>query len=87
MCNALEIIINFICHKELVLLYGHNSYVKVTNVILYRKYNQFIIHISLYNSDINLALETYPDGLFYLINKHWKFINSNNNIRILPTLK
>jgi hypothetical protein len=85
MKRYLEHILNTSFKDDLEILFGKNSYVRITNCSFVTNTNGFIVDCKILVSDINQTLELYPDSLVFLVKEAWKFTNSRYDLSSVVT--
>jgi len=84
--KPLQSIINRGFRKQMDLLFGEGSKVKITQVVYSTNDKSVAIHLKLLVSDVKLTEESYPDGLDMLINEAWEMFNVKAKIRLVHSL-
>jgi len=85
MKKPLSAIINKVYKEELSLLYGEGTHVKVNSVIYSTNKKNYIIDCVLYVGDLSLFQETQLNGLNYLVEESWQYIDLKHNKPLLLT--
>jgi hypothetical protein len=71
MKKPLSLIIDKLYKKELELLYGEGTQVKINHVTYSTNKKNYIIDCVLYVADLSLFQETQLDGINYIIEESW----------------
>jgi len=87
MKKGFELLVNGLLKEELVLLFGDNSFIKVTAPIKYSTNAKlFVISCTLYSDNIELCEDSYPHGVHYIIDEAWKYMGIDSDISIVTSL-
>ena len=86
MKRAFDILINKTHKKELVILFGEGSYVKINNVKYITNNKTFIVDCKLYTNDPETCVDTYPSGLDFIARECWKYMGFTHNISVLSSI-
>jgi len=86
MKRVVEILINKTHKKELSILFGEGSHVKVNDVKYISNNKTYIIDCKLYTSDPETCADTYPSGLDFIARECWKYIGFTQNISVLSSI-
>lgn len=84
-----QYLINKIYQKELILLFGENSYVDVRSIRYSTNDKCYIIDVKLTIGIMNESelIDTYPDGLNYIIKEAWPYLGlGKTNLSIISTM-
>jgi hypothetical protein len=84
--ELLEDIINSSLYGQLDLMFGDGSYVKVGHLGYVESQKKFIVHVTLYISNIEDGMTFYPDGLETIVRLGWKVIGRKKPLMILPSV-
>jgi hypothetical protein len=84
--ELLEDIINSSLCGQLDLMFGDGSYVKVGHLGYVESQKKFIVHVTLYISNIEDGMTFYPDGLETIVRLGWKVIGRKKPLMILPSV-
>jgi hypothetical protein len=87
MKSFIEIFLNVSLRKELDLLFGKESYVIINNIKYSTNTKQYAIHCKLYVEELELANESYPNGLNYLIEESFKFTGADEPFVIISSIE
>ena len=86
MKRAFDILINKTHKKELIILFGEGSYVKINNVKYITNNKTFIVDCKLYTNDPETCVDTYPSGLDFIARECWKYMGFTQNISVLSSI-
>lgn len=78
-------LINHLHKKDLDLLYGEGSYVKINNIRYSTNNHNYCIDCVIYIKDLDLFEESGVSALNYLFEESWKFTGYSNYKPILIT--
>jgi hypothetical protein len=86
MRKCIEVLLNKIFRKDLCLLFGEDSRVRVNFVKYSTNHHSFIVDCTLYPTDIDKTTEVYPDGIIVLVEDSWKYTGISEKISVTVTL-
>ena len=82
----LEHLINKIHKEELELLFGSNSKIVIDSIDYSTNNKSICIHTTLYSNEIEDSIQSFPDGVDYLIQESWKYIGIKENLTIVKKI-
>jgi len=86
MKQMLEHLLNQIQREDLELLFGEGSKIKINSVSYSTNNKNYVIHSTVFVKNVEESVESFPDGLNYIINEGWKYTGLNNNITIINSI-
>ena len=85
--KLLEKFSNVEFEKEISLLFGEGSEVKINNVKYSTQKKTYLVDATINVTDVDTASESYPDVLEHIITESCKFINMKESPIILSSIK
>ena len=79
----LEHLMNKIQREELELLFGKGSQIRIDSVSYSTNNKNYVIHSTVLVDNIEESVESFPNGLDYIINEGWKFTGLDKNITLV----
>jgi hypothetical protein len=86
MRRAFDILINKTHKKEMSILFGEGSYVKINDVKYITNNKTYIVYCKLYTNDPETCIDTYPSGLDFIARECWKYMGFTQNISVLSSI-
>lgn len=86
MKEMVEHLLNKIQKEELELLFGEGSVIKVNSIKFSTNNKTYVIDTTVFVSDIENSIESFPNGVDFLIKEGWKYIGLENNLTIINKL-
>jgi hypothetical protein len=83
MKQMLEHLLNQIQREELELLFGEGSKIKIDSVSYSTNNKNYVIHSTVFVNNIEESVESFPDGLDFLISEGWKYTGLDDKITIV----
>ena len=85
--KTVEKLINDLRKKDRVLLFGENSNIKLISITFSTQKKCYIVDLRLTVDQPELCEESYPDGLYHLVESTLKFIGQNKKVIIVSSLE
>jgi len=82
----LEHLLNNIRKEELNLLFGEGSKINVDSISYSTNNKTYVIHSTVFVTDIEESIQSFPDGLDFLITESWKYTGFNNELTIINSI-
>jgi len=86
MKEMLEHLLNNIRKEELNLLFGEGSKINVDSISYSTNNKTYVIHSTVFVTDIEESIQSFPDGLDFLITESWKYTGFNNELTIINSI-
>jgi len=86
MKRCMDVLLNKVFKKDLDVLFGKDSVVKVNFVKYSTNHHSFIVDCTLYPTDTDLTSEVYPDGLLLLVEDSWVYTGISEKISVTVSL-
>jgi hypothetical protein len=83
MKEMMEHLINTIQKEELELLFGECSNVKIDSISYSTNNKTYVIHSTVFVTNLEDSVQSFPDGVDYLITEGWKYTGINNDLTIV----
>ena len=82
----MDVLLNKVFKKDLDLMFGEESRVKVNFVKYSTNHHSFVVDCTLYPTDTELTSEIYPDGLLLLVTDSWVYTGIGEKISVTVSL-
>ena len=82
-----EKLVNHLRNKDRILLFGENSKIKVISMTFSSQKKCYILDLKLIVDQPELCEESYPDGLYHLVEFAFNFMNRNKKVIIISSLE
>jgi hypothetical protein len=86
MVSAMTILLNYMFNNELKLLFGEHYVIDVKNLKYSTNNKKYVIDCTIYTDDLELCEESYPEGLYLIINDAWKFMGMRDPLIITTSI-
>ena len=85
--KMLELLINDLRKNDRILLFGENSKLKLLSTTFSSQKKSYVFDIKLTVDEPELCEESFPDGLYHLVNHAFKFMGYDGKVIIISTLE